>query len=282
MTPRLSTITRTFERPLLLERAAQSVLAASIPGMEWIVVDDGPVVSPETQRIVALVAAAGTVQAQAVCSARAGRTRAANLGLATASGQYIHLHDDDDTVAPGFYRTTLDFLDEQPRYKGVRAMCWRIYETLSGTYATEIKRERVYPERQVVSLLAAAEVFAYPPIGTVLDRQIMVDIGGFDEQFEVAEDYDLLLRFLLKADIGTLNEALAYVHTRQASSDSYANSPIARNFIAQDALFRDQKLRDDINAGTHGLGWLLVMGALSRKNLTLLDYLNAARKRLGL
>lgn len=282
MTPRLSVITRTFERPLLLERAARSVLAAGIPGMEWIVVDDGPAVSADTQRIVAMVAAAGTMPALAVCSGRAGRTPAANLGLKTATGQFVHIHDDDDTVAPGFYRAIIEFLDSRPRYKGARAMCWRIYETLSETGIRETGRRRVYPERRVVSLLAAAEVFAYPPIGTVLDRRIMLDIGGFDERFDVAEDYDLLLRFLLKADIGTIDQTLAHVHTRQAASGSYANSPIARNFAIEDALYRDHKLRDDINAGTNGLGWLLVMGALSRKNRTLLDYLDAARRRLGL
>lgn len=281
MTLRLSVITRTYDRPLLLQRAAQSVLAAAIPGMEWIVVDDGPALSAETIRIAAMVAGAGTVEVRTLCSGRAGRTPAANQGLAAARGQFVHIHDDDDTVAPSFYRAVLDFLDGQPRYRGARTMCWRIYETLSDVGIKELKRRRVYPERQVVSLLAAAEVFAYPPIGTVLDRQIMTDIGGFDEQFDVAEDYDLLLRFLLKADIGTISETLAHVHTRESSSGSYANSPIARNFAVEDALYRDRKLRDDINSGTNGLGWLLVMGALNRKNRTFLDYLDAARKRFA-
>ncbi len=278
---RLSVITRTYRRPLLLKRAAASVTSARVDDLEWLIVDDAEEIDAETQAIAADATAQG-VQVRLLAGKRGGRTAAANLGLREATGTYFHLHDDDDTVEPGFYRSTLDFLMREPRYRAVRAMCWRVQETLeNGTMKTG-RRRRVYPERRTVSLFDAAEVFAYPPIGSVFERQLLVEIGGFDETFDVGEDYDLLLRCLQKADMGTIGQCLATVHVRAQSTDSYANSPIERRFAEEDMLFLNAMVRRDLESGRFGLGALLMLGRMSRRRRNLFDLLDTARKRIGL
>lgn len=282
MTTRLSVITRTYRRPLLLARAARSVAGARIEDMEWIVVDDDETITVETERVVQSVKQDTGIAARAICSKRGGRGAAANMGLKAAAGVFVHIHDDDDMVEPEFYRATLAFLRDHPRYKAVRCMCMRVYEEISGETIRTVKRKRVYPERRMVSLLDAAEVFAYPPIGSVFDRQVLVDIGGFDEKFNVGEDYELLLRFLVKADMGTIAECLATVHVRGQAANSYANSPMERSFAEEHMLFVNALLRRDLETGRFGPGFLLALGRLSRRQRTLLDFLDAARKRLGL
>lgn len=279
---RISVITRTFCRPRLLERAARSVAAARIDGLEWVVVDDDEVVADATRAVAEETASRHGIPVRLTCSARGGRAAAGNAGLAVASGEFVHFHDDDDTVEPAFYRTMLGYLADNPRYRGARAMCWRLHEEPFGSGYRVRKRKRIYPERQMVSLMAAAEVFAYPPIGTILDRSIVVEAGGFDTGFHVGEDYDLLLRFLLRVDIGTVPQLLANVHVRDRAQGGAANSPISRNFTEEDMLFRNAMLRRDLQENRLGLGWLLAYGSLRRQNRTLLDFLDAARKRIGL
>lgn len=277
---RLSIITRTFRRPVLLWRAARSVIDAKTAEVEWIIVDDDDSIRRETSAVAEYARAAG-MDVRVLCSGRTGRSGAANTGLAAAYGDFVHFHDDDDTVAPTFYATVLNFLNENDRYKGARTFCWRVFERLEDGRLVSIKKRRIYPERRTASLFDVAEVFAYPPIGTVLDRNVLLEIGGFNEEFAVGEDYDLLLRFLLKADLGTIHETLANVHVRQAETGDYANSPIERCFPEEEMLFLNSMIRADINANRIGLGHLLFMGRLARRRRGVIDFLDAARRRMG-
>jgi len=277
----LSVVTRTYRRPLLLARAARSIGASRVGEMEWLVVDDDADIGEDTRRIAAEASLETGIPTRTLCSRRRGRTAAANLGLVEAAGHFIHFHDDDDTVEPDFYRTVLDFFAAEPSFGAARVMCSRIYEELSDNAVRFLKRQLVYPERRTVSLLDAAEVFAYPPIGSVFDRRTLLDIGGFDEHFDVGEDYEMLLRFLVKADMGTIPRLLASVHVRQGAEGAYANSPIERRFEEEQAAFVNAMLRRDLDTGKFGLGALLALGRLARRNRGLIDYLDAARKRFS-
>lgn len=275
---RISVITRTLKRPLLFARAARSIADAQVNDMEWIVVEDAVSVSPDTVRIIEKTP---IKKVKHITSGGHGRTAAANAGLKAASGVFVHFHDDDDTVEQEFYYTVLKYLDENPHYKGARAFCRRIYERVDGSHIRKGRSRRIYPERRTVSLMSAAEVFAYPPIGSVFDRQTLLELGGFDESFDVGEDYDILLRFLTRADIGTVASCLANVHVRQDGPGPYANSPMEQRFEEQHAKFCDALLRRDLTEGRIGLGFLLALGRLSRQSSTLFDYLDAARRRIG-
>lgn len=275
---RLSVITRTLGRPLLLARAARSIAAAKVADMEWIIVEDKKDVSSETRQIATSVC---DIKINIIASGGLGRTVAANSGLKAAHGAFVHIHDDDDTIESEFYGTLLDFLKENPRYSGARSFCRRIYERIEGEKIRLVKARRIYPERRIVSLTDAAEVFAYPPIGVIFNRAKLLEIGGFDESFEVGEDYELLLRYLTHANIGTHTACLANVHVRLDGEGHYANSLMERRFAEEDALFRDELLRRDLVAGRFGLGFLLALGRQSRHRRSIFDYLDAARRRIG-
>jgi hypothetical protein len=249
------------------------VLAARIPNLEWIVVEDNFEVSSSTRAIIEKALDSG-ISARAIFAEVRHRSRAGNAGIAVATGKYLHFHDDDDTVHPDFFIRTIDFLEKDDRYVGVRTMCDRVQEkkNSNGGYS-EIRRRRHYPERRTVSLADLSILFTCPPIGTVFRRQVIDCVGGLDDNLAVSEDYDLLLRVLLQGDIGTIRESLANVHSRPvaALNSPEANSAISRNFEEEDALFRNHLLRRDIAAGKIGLGWLLTFGRIKRLNG--IDYL---------
>jgi len=274
----LSVITRTYNRPTLLERAMESVVGSALRSIEWIVVDDSGTVSPATSKVVDHANAAG-IRARAITSNRAGRAGAANAGWKAALGRFVHFHDDDDTVEPAFYATVLDSLSRSNRRSAVRVMCRRIDERIEDGVIKPVRKRRHYPERRSVTLLEAAEIFAYPPIGTVFSRSILEQISGFKDDLEIAEDYDLLLRYLLVDDIYTIDELLANFHVRPSADGADANSEITYEFKSSDLDFRNRLLREDINSNRFGLGWLLFLGYQRRQRLTVGDYIRAARFR---
>lgn len=259
----LSIVTRTRDRSALLRRAAQSVMAGAVPGTEWIIVEDASGVSEDTQSVVDEVRRLTDIKCIATANDVGHRAVVGNSGLALAGGEFIHIHDDDDVVQPSFYIKAIDFLKRQPRYVAVRTMCDRVDEVLdrNGVYR-EKRRRPHYPERRVVSLADLGVLFTCPPIGTLYRASVVKAAGGFDETFDVCEDYDLMLRVLLHGDVGTIPKKLASFHVRPGTD----NSPAYYNFEEVDAAFRNELLRRDLRENKMGVGWLVTLGRMERAN----------------
>jgi glycosyltransferase involved in cell wall biosynthesis len=93
-TPSVSTIIPTYNRAPLVSRAIRSALAASIPGDEIIVIDDG-----STDDTASVVAAFGSrVRYLKVPNGGAGKAR--NIGIAAARKDLIAFLDSDDEWMP--------------------------------------------------------------------------------------------------------------------------------------------------------------------------------------
>src|SRR5262245_30610588 len=103
-------ITRTKDRPLLLERAIGSVLAQGFTDFEHVIVNDGG--RPEA--VDALVAKRSTAYAGRVRvihrTESGGMESATNAGLSASTSRFVALLDDDDTWEPRFLDATIGFL----------------------------------------------------------------------------------------------------------------------------------------------------------------------------
>ena len=264
--PRISAITRTYDRLPLLKRSFECLQRASIEGLEWIVVDDQPGGSPHVASFVESIRATSKIHIRLIVAGAHHRAKAANAGLAAAKGSLIHFLDDDDTVAPSFHRRTCDFLDENLRFGAVVALADRVLErqTSNGSF-TEVSRIPHYPETRVVSLAELAVVQMFAPVGFVARRDCVEAVGGFSDKFEVCEDYDFYLRFLTRFDIGVLPERLCSFHQREENVlTSWLNSSASRQHRLEDKLFRNALLRQDLEQGRIGIGWLLALGDMTR------------------
>lgn len=265
---RLSVITRTCDRLPLLRRCLQSLRKAATQEMEWIVVDDMPGGCADLVDFVEVTRASWDIPVQLVAAGTRHRAKAANAGLSAATGSLIHFLDDDDTIAPEFYTKTVAFLAEHPRFGAVSTLAESVFERAkSDGSLQEITRTPHYPETRVVSLAELAVVQTIAPVSFVARRECIDATGGFDERFEVCEDYDFYLRFLMRFDIGVVPEILCAFHNRENGSalpDSWRNSPATSAHQLEDKLFRNALLRRDIEQGRVGIGWLLALGDMTR------------------
>jgi glycosyltransferase involved in cell wall biosynthesis/GT2 family glycosyltransferase len=197
----------TRDRPDLLSRALDSVLAQVGPADEVVVVDDG--VHPA-----ALAPASGVRQ---VRTSGVGPAGARAAGLDAARGRYLAWCDDDDEWLPGHLDGLIAALEEDP---GVALVYGDAEHDVDG---------QPEPASVPYSLDFEAYVLAdwnYLPISAVAHRtDVARAVGGFDSSLTAFEDWDLWLRMLRT---GHRLRRRAGVVTRQHWHDrNHAASPPA-------------------------------------------------------
>ncbi|MEA2415981.1 MAG: hypothetical protein QOI58_2638 [Thermoanaerobaculia bacterium] len=175
----ISVIVRTKDRPALLSEAIASIRATGYPA-EIVVVNDGgaatnidgvTLIAHETSR---------------------GRSEAANAGVKAAKNEYIAFLDDDDLYYPEHLATLANAA------RGSNATAWYSDAVSAFIDGSERKPMRMYARDFDRELLL---VDNYIPLPTLLFRRgDFLDLGGFDADFDLFEDWDFLIRLSQRGD----------------------------------------------------------------------------------
>jgi glycosyltransferase involved in cell wall biosynthesis len=262
-TPTVSIVTRTRERPRFLARAAESVLGQRFGDWEWIVVNDAGARGP-VDDLLATHAARFAGRARALHREQStGMEAASNAGLREARGEYVVIHDDDDTWAPEFLQTCVAFLREQaalPGLGGVIAHSVRVVERVDGDRIVEVARDSFNTWLDGVTLFRLAGHNLFPPISFVYRRAILDELGYYREDLPVLGDWEFNLRFVARYEIAVIQQPLANYHHRLAQAGGAgANTVVAGEHRHRyfDARVRNQLMRGELASGAPGLGMLL-------------------------
>lgn len=281
--PLISIITRTCDRIPLLNRCYKAINQSTCKDFEWIIVDDKDGGTLGLADFVRLVRSASQMDIRMVYAGKEHRAKAANIGLKECRGQFVHFLDDDDLIFEDFYKTMTTFLSRHPRYDAVVCLSMAVVERVCGGSTFEIvSRTPHFPDLRSISLPTFAVAQSFPPVAFVARRDSLQNIGPFDELLPVCEDYDIFLRFLLKYDIGVIPEYFCEFRQRLLSADlphAWRNSDVTYNYSSEDALFRNLKLRDDLNRGQFGIGFLLAMAELNKSSWRLDRLVNTVSSR---
>lgn len=230
--PRVSVVLRTKDRPRLLAEALASLRAQTTPDFETLVVNDGGAIDPAI-----LEPAPGRRLRVVTPPAPGGRTSALNAGLAAATGRYLAYLDDDDLYRPDHLATLAGFLDGTDEYGAVFSSVQQVVQTLGvdGRYHGDeiwfvfghaFDRNRILFKNDV------------PLIALMHRRELGERAGGFDEAFDLFEDWDFLIRL----------SRLTRLHHLPAVTATY-------------------RLRDDDSNATTGAPWLGERAQAARRRL---------------
>jgi glycosyltransferase involved in cell wall biosynthesis len=264
----VAVVTRTKNRPLLLPRARESVETQSFEDRLWVLVNDAGEPEP-VQRQAAAARAKGLDTLVIHRDRSSGMEAASNDGIGRTKSEFVVMHDDDDTWHPDFLARTVAFLRDDPAFVGVTTRCLRVEETLSEA-GPKIRQTTPYNDRlHAVHLGDMAIQNQFPPISFLFRRSLYDQLGGFDESLPVLGDWDFHLRALLAGDIGVIQETLANYHLRERPEGElrqYGNSITSGDdlHLLHDSRYRNRKLREDIEAGRPGIGFLLTMGRMEQ------------------
>ncbi len=188
--PLVSLIVRTKDRPKLLRDALRSVNTQTYRPLQVVVVNDGG--APLDRESLGGLLREVDLQFLELAENR-GRARAGNAGLEACQGRYVGFLDDDDVLLPEHVALLTACLEG-----GAHRVCYGDAELCERSFDPE-RRHFVLETCRLFSSLD----FSYPEllqenhiplICLLFDREILTEAGGFDPEFEVYEDWDLLLR----------------------------------------------------------------------------------------
>ena len=253
MTPRLTVLCSVYNGARFLPLALQSVWAQDYSDFELILIDDGS--TDETVRIID-GAAARDERVVVIRHKNQGLTRSLNVGLKRARGEYVARQDADDVSLPGRFSAQVRFLDRHPDTVVVGCHYLRINE--SGTV---LGRAHV-PTTDLGLRLRLLEANAIPHSGATFRRREVLEAGGYDEDFSVAQDYDLWCRLALAGRLANLRQVALYrrEHPRAIGANQAALQLQSRDTIR--ARYQQRLLAEP----RRGLsGWILWSAAALRR-----------------
>ncbi len=188
--PLVSVIVRTKDRPGFLKTALGSIAAQNYRPIEVILINDGGCdLDIDSVRNVLNDVPLNYIR----FTKSKGRAAAGNAGILNAKGKYAGFLDDDDEFCRDHLTTIVSFL-EKSDYRVAYADSELVIREFSPAVGdTEIKERKVFSsyDFSYVDLLVGNYI---PLISILFSTEVLKKAGGFDESFELYEDWDLLLR----------------------------------------------------------------------------------------
>ena len=111
LTPNISIITRTKNRPLMLPRVLESLKKQSYTDFYWIIVNDGGS-RGYVDDILTQASACGIHTEVIHNPSSKGMEAASNIGVMASTTEFLVIHDDDDSWNEGFLQKTISFFGQ--------------------------------------------------------------------------------------------------------------------------------------------------------------------------
>ena len=173
-------VTTHAKRSSLCKRAVESVLAQTYPDLEIIVVDDAS--TDNTEAIIK------GMKDPRIKYFRRKRSRGLqgickNKGLRESKGEYIAFLDSDNTYRPDHLKVLLNQFDKDPRLDVVYGDRWIVADNESGI--------GIYHDFNLALLLERNYI---DTSDSLIKREAIFKIGGWDERYKRFADWNLYLR----------------------------------------------------------------------------------------
>lgn len=210
-TPLVSIIVRSMDRPTLSD-ALDSIAQQTYPNIEVVVVNaKGTEHHGIAERL-------GKFTLRLIRKQEPlKRSRAANLGLEAAKGEYIGFLDDDDWLAPDHISHLVDTLQENPEKIAA-------YSAIIGTDENKQPSDKVFGRPFDRILLLAGN---YIPIHAVLFHRRVADAGcRVEEHLDLYEDWDFWLQATQLGDFVYTGHTSGYYRIGGAFGQGVSPDPV--------------------------------------------------------
>ncbi len=195
MGPLVSVIIPTYNRANFLVEALESVFSQTYQEFEVIVVDDGS--TDDTPKLIKRF-----LQVKYVRQQHKGVASARNLGIKYAKGDLIAFLDSDDLWLPKKLEYQIAFFKKHPETVAVQT------EEIWIRRGKRVNPKKKHKKESGWIFHRCVELCIVSPSGIMLRKKVFKEIGLFDENFPVCEDYEFWLRLSVRYPIYLISEPL--------------------------------------------------------------------------
>jgi glycosyltransferase involved in cell wall biosynthesis len=188
-TPMFSVCIAVRDRPAMLVKSINSVLAGTFDDFEIIVVDDGSAVPAETT-----LTDAGLLRDDRITVLRqepSGIAAARNTALKAAIGRYVTVLDSDDELAADGLTALAAFLKETGA-----TWVYTDYEEIVNGLGRRIALPAYASADKMRKAVLVRSRLPFKHSGMTIERDQLVSLGGYDELMRIKVDVELVLRAL--------------------------------------------------------------------------------------
>ena len=226
---KISVIIPTYNRKKTLARAIQSVINQSFSPFEILIIDDGS--NDGTEEWVK----ENFQNIKYIYKNNHGVSSARNVGIENAHGDWVAFLDSDDEWLPNKLYKQVKAIESNPEVKFFHTNeIW----IRNGVRVNQMKKHKKYGGYIFEKCLDICRV---SPSSVLIKKEVLDNIGVFDESLRVCEDYDLWLRITSKYPVVFLDEPLIYKYGGHADQLSKVNDGIES--------YRIQSLKKIIKSG---------------------------------
>ena len=212
LVPLVSLIVRTYPGRLpLLKEALRSIELQTYRPLEVIVVEDGGATAAD---ICAALGANSDLNIVYYSAPHRGRCHSGNIGLELARGNFIGFLDDDDLLFADHVEMLVAEL-LKGKSQAAYAYAWEVETSFPADGGWMPYKEKP-PRARLNQAFDRARLWRtnYIPIQAVLfDRVLYQSYGGFAEELENLEDWDLWQRYALEGDFACVEKTTSIYRT---------------------------------------------------------------------
>lgn len=200
----VSVVIPVYNRIDTIEKAVESIRRQTCKNVEIIIIDDGS--ADGTYNILKKLEKTEN-SIRIFTQEHKGANAARNLGIEKSKGEFIAFQDSDDEWLP-------DKLEKQIRYMEEKHfdVCYCPF------YLYSSNEEQIFPrdyqdkqkyEQELIKILRCCNVISTQTL--VIRRNIISDVGIFDEDMPRYQDYEYVIRIIQKKKIGYISKPLVKV-----------------------------------------------------------------------
>jgi glycosyltransferase involved in cell wall biosynthesis len=196
MSLEVSVIIPTYNRASMVVEAVESVLAQEMTNLELIVINDGSTDDTE-ERLTTYGSRLKYHQQE-----NSGVSAARNRGITLSTAPLIAFLDSDDLWFPSKLQVQHSYMIENPEVHicQTEEIWWR-----NGRRVNPRKHHQK-PSGDIFQ--SSLELCLVSPSAVMIRRELFENVGSFDEELPMAEDYDLWLRVAVDYPVVLLPEPL--------------------------------------------------------------------------
>jgi glycosyltransferase involved in cell wall biosynthesis len=182
-------------------KSVKSILNQSMADFEFIIIDDGSTID------ITKILSNNSLNDPRIKLIRLeqniGLPRALNYGLNICKGKYVARMDDDDLAEFNRFEVQYNFLNNNTKYSG----CWALFDVIDGS-GNSIKQNNIWVSEEGIlkRIITKGNFLCHPTL--FIKREVINEIGGYDENLRYAQDNDLYIRLLEKYKLSLVKQKL--------------------------------------------------------------------------